>query len=313
MCSNNEQSREEKEYGQLERCKLPPGSPYYLSDPLPTNAKTEKNNRKRRKTARSTSRQPNIASLAIVCETGIEKDTTVDCSHVRVVPHVLRESIQGTVRYDGFVTPKGSGRSHLSAGTVVADEEESRGLGKRMEPIRMRDFGNDTPENLKGQRKRKVIRHNLVGRIDGTYRSQTPQGLSSSSTKDIAKGKAINPQNDYRMVDCPGEKLGRKEVKEIGSWESRMVRETNENRPSEKEPEGMEKKGREVPRRVVQTQKTVMGKETTKVVREKTMPMTARQKQKAFHKGTQGNNISRYREGTKVMGGKGMSSKEVIT
>jgi hypothetical protein len=56
-----------------------------------------------------------------------------------------------------------------------------------------------------------------------------------------------------------------------------------------------------------------MGKETTKVVREKTMPMTARQKQKAFHKGTQGNNISHYREGTKVMGGKGMSSKEVIT
>ena len=56
-----------------------------------------------------------------------------------------------------------------------------------------------------------------------------------------------------------------------------------------------------------------MGKETTKVVREKTMPMIARQKQKAFHKGTQGNNISHYREGTKVMGGKGMSSKEVIT
>ena len=56
-----------------------------------------------------------------------------------------------------------------------------------------------------------------------------------------------------------------------------------------------------------------MGKETTKVVREKTMPMIECQKQKAFHKGTQGNNISRYREGTKVMGGKGMSSKDVIT
>ena len=56
-----------------------------------------------------------------------------------------------------------------------------------------------------------------------------------------------------------------------------------------------------------------MGKETTKVVREKTMPMIECQKQKAFHKGTQGNNISHYREGTKVMGGERMSSKEVIT
>ena len=261
MCSNNEQNREEKGYGQLERCKLPPGSPYYLLDPLPINAKTEKNDRKRRKTARSISRQPNIASLAIVCETGVEKDTTVDRSNMRVVPHVLRESIQGTVRYDGFVTPQGSERSHLSAGTVVANGKESRGLGKRMEPIRIRDFGNDTPENLRGQRKRKAFRHNLVGSIDGTYRSQTPQGLSSSPTEDIVKGKAINPQDDYRMVDYPGEKLGKKEVKETGSLEARMER------------------------------------ETSKVVREVTMPMIERQKQNALHKGTQGKNKDRPNRG----------------
>ena len=72
----------------------------------------------------------------------------------------------------------------------------------------MRDFGNDTPENLRGQRRRKAIRHDLVENINGKYRSQTPQGLSSSPTEDIAKGKAINPQDDYRKVNCPGEKWG---------------------------------------------------------------------------------------------------------
>jgi len=41
-----------------------------------------------------------------------------------------------------------------------------------------------------------------------------------------------------------------------------------------------------------------MGKETTKIVREKTIPMIACQKQKAFHKGIQGSNISHDRKGS---------------
>ena len=44
-----------------------------------------------------------------------------------------------------------------------------------------------------------------------------------------------------------------------------------------------------------------MGKETTKIVREKTMPMTECQKQKAFHKGIRGSNIlSHNRESTVI-------------
>ena len=39
-----------------------------------------------------------------------------------------------------------------------------------------------------------------------------------------------------------------------------------------------------------------MGKETTKIVREKTMPMIACQKQKAFHKGIQGSNTIQDRK-----------------
>ena len=255
MCSNNEQNREEKEQGQLERCKLPPGSPCYLLDPPPTNAKTEKKDRKRRKIARSASRQPTTASSAVIGGNDKEEDITINRSHMGVMPHVLGESVQGTVRYNRLVTPQGSERSQPSAGLVVAGRKEPRGLGKRVEPIRMRDLGSDTPENLRGQRKRKAIRHDLVGSNDGTYRSNKLQGLSGSSTEDIGKGKAINPQEEHRSrVDQPGEKLGSIGNKEIGLPEARMEQ------------------------------------ETTKVVREVTMPMTASQKQNALHKGTQGSN-----------------------
>jgi hypothetical protein len=123
----------------------------------------------------------------------------------------------------------------------------------------MRDLGSDTPENLRGQRKRKAIRHDLVGKNDGTYHPQTLQGLSSSPTEDIGKGKAINPQEEHRSrVDQPGEKFGSIVNKEIGLPEARMEQ------------------------------------ETTKVVREVTMPMIACQKQNALHKGIQGSNISHY-------------------
>ena len=91
----------------------------------------------------------------------------------------------------------------------------------------MRDLGSDTPENLRGQRKRKAIRHDLVGSNDGTYRSNKLQGLSGSSTEDIGKGKAINPQEEHRSrVDQPGEKLGSIVDKNIGLLETRMERET---------------------------------------------------------------------------------------
>jgi hypothetical protein len=227
MCSDNEQNREEKEYGQLERCTLPPGSPYYFLDPPQTNAKTEKKDRKRRKIARSATRQPVTTSSAVISKNDKEKDITIDRSLMGVMPHVLGESVQGTVRYNRFVTPQGSERSHLSAGLVVAERKEPRGLGKRMEPIRMRDLGSDTPENLRGQRKRKAIRHDLVGKHDGTYHSQILQGLSSSSTEDIGKGKAINPQEEYRSrVDQPGEKLGSIVGGKIGLPETRMEQET---------------------------------------------------------------------------------------
>jgi hypothetical protein len=55
-----------------------------------------------------------------------------------------------------------------------------------------------------------------------------------------------------------------------------------------------------------------MGKEATKIVREKTMPMTARQKQKAFHKGIQGSNISHNRESA-MMRVERMIGRKVIT
>ena len=55
-----------------------------------------------------------------------------------------------------------------------------------------------------------------------------------------------------------------------------------------------------------------MGKETTKTVREETMPMIERQKQNAFHKGVRGINISRNREGT-MMSVERMIGRKVIT
>ena len=55
-----------------------------------------------------------------------------------------------------------------------------------------------------------------------------------------------------------------------------------------------------------------MGKETTKTVREETMPMIERQKQNALHKGVRGINISRNREGT-MMSVERMIGRKVIT
>ena len=62
----------------------------------------------------------------------------------------------------------------------------------------------------------------------------------------------------------------------------------NKDHPNEEELEGIKERKGKVPRRVVQTQNTVVGKETTKVVREVTMPMIERQKQNALHKGKSG-------------------------
>ena len=265
---------------------------------------------------------PLTTDEAVIGGNDKEEDITINRSHMGVMPHVLGESVQGTVRYNRLVTPQGSERSQPSAGLVVAGRKEPRGLGKRVEPIRMRDLGSDTPENLRGQRKRKAIRLDLVGSTDGTYRSKRLQGLSGSSTEDIGKGKAINPQKEHRSrVDQPGEKLGGIVDKNIGLSEARMVRETtkvvcevtmpmiecqkqnalhkgtqgsNKDYSGEGKPKkGIKEKGDVQLEGCISVQNPVVGKETTKVVREVTMPMIECQKQNALHKGIQGNNEDR--------------------
>jgi hypothetical protein len=55
-----------------------------------------------------------------------------------------------------------------------------------------------------------------------------------------------------------------------------------------------------------------MGKETTKTVREETMPMIECQKQNALHKGVKGINISHNRESI-MMSVERMIGRKVIT